>query len=324
MKLSDLRKLSAGMALWQTPPDPQLLARELTALGYDPGNLYQELEMESRFVDTHRDTSYSNANVGLHSHTFYELLYCRNTCGAEYLVGAERYRLQKGDVILVAPGISHRPLLPETMPEPYQRDVIWISTEFMPLLRQAVQDVQFAQLRQSSLLRTAGTQWEIIGQLFHNGVVEAEKRAPGWELAVIGNTVTLVSCLYRALLDRNAVPMQAEKPERLEQILAYIEAHLAERITLAEVAHQFFVSESTVVQLFRKKMGVSFYRCITQRRLIAAKTLIEQGQLLEDVAARTGFSDYSGFYRAFKQEYGISPRQYRSLQETATRKASAR
>ena len=33
---------------------------------------------------------------------------------------------------------------------------------------------------------------------------------------------------------------------------------------------------------------------------------------------RVGFSDYSSFYRAFKQEYGISPRQYRALQERTT------
>lgn len=54
---------------------------------------------------------------------------------------------------------------------------------------------------------------------------------------------------------------------------------------------------------------------MTQRRLIAAKTLIEKGQLLEAVANQTGFSDYSSFFRSFKQEYGISPRQYRKLQE---------
>ena len=67
--------------------------------------------------------------------------------------------------------------------------------------------------------------------------------------------------------------------------------------------------------LFKQKMGVSVYRYITQRRLIAAKSLIEQGQPLEDVALKVGFSDYSSFYRAFKQEFGISPRRYRSLQE---------
>ena len=60
-------------------------------------------------------------------------------------------------------------------------------------------------------------------------------------------------------------------------------------------------------------MGVSFYRYVTQRRLIAAKILIEKGILLEEVSRQTGFQDYSSFYRAFKNEYGISPRQYRSL-----------
>jgi AraC-like DNA-binding protein len=61
-------------------------------------------------------------------------------------------------------------------------------------------------------------------------------------------------------------------------------------------------------------MGVSFYRCVTQRRLISAKSLIEQEIPLEDVGRRVGFSDYSTFYRAFKKEFGISPRQYRKLQ----------
>ena len=61
-------------------------------------------------------------------------------------------------------------------------------------------------------------------------------------------------------------------------------------------------------------MGVSFYRCVTQRRLIASKALILQGIPLEQVSERVGFADYSGFYRAFRQEYGISPRQYRRMQ----------
>ena len=62
-------------------------------------------------------------------------------------------------------------------------------------------------------------------------------------------------------------------------------------------------------------MGLSLYHYITQRRLISAKNLISTGIPLEHVATQVGFSDYSTFYRAFKQEYGISPRQYRSLQE---------
>ena len=58
--------------------------------GFDFQNFYQELEMSDPYVETHRDVSYSNAQLNLHSHTFYELLYCINDCGAEYLVGADR------------------------------------------------------------------------------------------------------------------------------------------------------------------------------------------------------------------------------------------
>ena len=108
--------------------------------------------------------------------------------------------------------------------------------------------------------------------------------------------------------------MKAEQPELLDRVMAYIEKHLSEKITLSDVARQFYVSESTVSQLFRKRMGVSFYRCVTQRRLIAAKSLILEGMILELVAVQTGFSDYSSFYRAFKGEFGISPRQFRNQQ----------
>jgi AraC-like DNA-binding protein len=164
------------------------------------------------------------------------------------------------------------------------------------------------------VLRTAGTRWEYLGDLFRTGVEEFEGQEPGWEAAVLGNTTHLMAHLRRAVLDQSAHPPKAEKPDLVERVLAYVEGNLAERITLADAARQFYVSESTISQSFRKKMGVSFYRCVTQRRLIAAKTLIGEGVLLEDVAGKVGFSDYSSFYRAFKQEYGISPRQYRNLQ----------
>lgn len=321
MKLSALHNILRTVRPRDGDVDLRLHPEILPTLGLEPGSLYQELEMDSRFVDTHRDTSYSNATVNLHSHSFYELLYCSNTCGAEYLVGAERYRLQKGDIILIAPGISHRPLLPEQMSVPYKRDVLWISTEFMEGLTLVFPDIARNSPRYSSLLRTEGTRWEYLGDLFHAGVREAEAQAPGWEMAVLGNTVQLMAQLYRAFLDQSTAPMKAEKPELLDQVLAYMEEHLSQKLTLAELARHFYVSESTISQIFRRKMGVSFYRCLTQRRLIAAKALIETGLPLENVSEQVGFSDYSSFYRAFKQEYGISPRQYRKLQEGSDRSA---
>ena len=320
MKLSDVRKISRAYSAVLSPAELQRTEDLLAALGIDSTNLYQELEMESRFADTHRDVSYSNAHVNLHSHTFLELLCCANTCGAEYLVGAERYRLQKGDIILIPPGISHRPLLPEHMAEPYIRDVLWINPDYIDGLRRQFPDPWFRESSGSRLLRTAGTKWEYLADLFRAGVAEAERREPGWEALVVGNTLQLLVHLGRAMLDRNARPLRAEEPELLDRVLSYVEEHLADHITLAEIARRFYVSESTISHTFKERMGASFYRCVTQRRLIAAKTLILQGVSLEEVARQVGFGDYSGFFRAFKQEFGISPRQFRRIQENDPRK----
>ncbi len=315
MKINELQKLAQFQWDPSAIQDKQKMLDFLRESGIDPGAFYQELEMDARYVNTHRDTSYSNDAVHLHSHSFYELLCCRNTCGVEYLVGAQRYRLQKGDIVFVAPGISHRPILPEQMTEPYQRDVLWFSEEFARFLLEHLPQDAAQKSVSTNMLRTAGTKWEFLPELFHKGVLEAEGRETGWELAVIGNTMLILSYLKRALEENHGPSrLSAETPELLDQIMEYIEAHLSERITLGDTARHFYVSDSTISHLFRQKMGVSFYRCVTQRRLIAAKELIWQGAALETVSTRVGFRDYSSFYRAFKQEYGISPQQYRKLQ----------
>lgn len=314
MKLGDLQQLTQNIPDLQGHALQQWMENRLRNMGLDPNALYQELEMTSHFTDTHRDTSYSNANMQLHSHTFYELLYCCNTCGAEYLIGSERYRLQEGDVIFVPPGVSHRPLLPEEMPVPYIRYVLWLSPEFMELYAGFFPQ-PFAQARAyPSLLRTAGTKWEHLGNLFHAGVQEAQTLSEGWEAAVIGNALQILTLIRRATSEQTVHTLKAEKPILLDQLMAYIEKHYTTQFTIDDIARHFFVSSSTVSHLFKEKLGVSLYRYVTQRRLIAAKSLIESGALLDDVALQIGFQDYSSFYRAFKHEYGISPRQYRNLQ----------
>ncbi len=317
MKLGDLQKLAASISDLHPDQVQHKLYTLMQDTGLDPNAVYQELEMTSPFVDTHRDTSYSNTQVQLHSHTFYELLYCINNCGAEYLVGSERYRLQQGDIIFLPPGVSHRPLLPENMNEPYTRYVLWLSVDFMEWYAKLFPYPFTEKQARASMLRTSGTNWEYLGGFFAAGVHEAEQRADSWESAVIGNTMQLLTHIKRATTGQTARTLKAEQPELLDRITTYVEDNYFRPISIDDLAKRFFVSSSTISHLCKQKLGVSLYRYVTQRRLIAAKTRIEAEQRPEEVARQTGFSDYSSFYRSFKHEYGISPRQYRTLQETA-------
>ena len=315
MKLDDFNRLSAGTAQASPAQKRERLRQELEGRGSSWGDMYQELEMSHRYVDAYRHESMEGGHVPLHSHSFYELMYCRNSCGIEYLLGPSRYRLQRGDLVFAPPGIDHRPLLTGRLVEPCRRDVVWISREFMARLTQAFPFPAAIDWEQPFLLRTAGTPWEPLGGRVHTSVEEALRRGPGWEAVVAGDTVVLLTLLARALSGQEAAPLApAEKPELLERVLAHIEAHLGEQITLADTAKHFWVSQSKISQTFRQKLGVSFYRCVTQRRLIAAKSLIIQGVPLNEVNGWVGFADYSTFFRAFKREYGIAPSRFRALQ----------
>ncbi len=311
MKINDFATI-AKMGFPNNEAEQLKLHGYLRELGIDPANLYQELEMSSPYVNTHRDLTYSNVVISLHSHDYYEALFCRSD-GVEYLIGTERYRLQKGDIVFVPPGVSHRPILPEQPAVPYERDVLWISQEFMDMIAEMFLDDTIDHRNHSHPIRTVGTRWEFLGDLFRSGVLEEEEKRPGWEAAVLGNTLSILANLKRAYIERSAGTMKAEKPELLDRIAAYIEKNYASHITIDDLARQFYVSHSTVSHLFKQKMGVSVYRYITQRRLIAAKNLIAEKVPMEEISHRVGFADYSTFYRAFKQEFGISPRQFAQL-----------
>lgn len=311
MKLSDVDRIAALLqqsGIDHSTVSPQELQQFLREKGLSAGNFYQELEMDSAYVDAHEDVSTSRDEVQLHSHTFHELLYCLSG-NLDYLVGTQRYRLHRGDIVIIPPGISHRPLFLGQLTEPYRRMVLWISCNFVTSFARLFSPLLSSP--QHYLVRTAGTQWEMLEQYFRAAVQEARRKELGWEAAVVAQAELLCIAMYRAAAN---LPLpQSEQRELLDEIMLYIENHMAEKLSLEQTAQRFHVSGSTISQLFRKRMDISFYHFITQRRLIAAKNLIQTGVSLEQTAAEVGFGDYSNFYRAFRREYGITPAAYRQL-----------
>jgi len=99
----------------------------------------------------------------------------------------------------------------------------------------------------------------------------------------------------------------------LEQIIAHISENYQNPLSLNETAALFFVSPSTVENLFKQRLGKSFYRYITEYRIISAQSLIVKGTSLKDVSSMCGFGDYSTFFKMFRKEVGVSPSRFKEV-----------
>ena len=93
-------------------------------------------------------------------------------------------------------------------------------------------------------------------------------------------------------------------------VIAYINTHYDRRLTLSDLAEMHFVSKYHLSHEFSRQLGTSVHRYIQKKRLLIARQMLLQGSKPNEVAARCGFGDYAGFYRAFKTEYRISPRAF--------------
>lgn len=127
-------------------------------------------------------------------------------------------------------------------------------------------------------------------------------------------------CLYLALL-LHYVEQQyalqtgaASRPhnETVEQICAYLAANYQKKLSLSEVAAQFYLSPYYLSRLFRRVTGQSIVDYINGCRIEAAQRLLETTDLsISAVAEQTGFSTSAHFRRVFHDLMGEGPLQYR-------------
>jgi AraC family transcriptional regulator len=99
---------------------------------------------------------------------------------------------------------------------------------------------------------------------------------------------------------------------RLRRVLGYIEEHLAEDITVADLANVACLSIFHFTRAFAATTGVPPHRYVSRRRLETAKAMIATGRAsLSEIALECRFSSQSSFTRAFQRAMGMTPAEYR-------------
>ena len=94
---------------------------------------------------------------------------------------------------------------------------------------------------------------------------------------------------------------------KILDILRFLEANLAEDISIDDLAAQFFISKYHMMRRFREETGTSIHNYLSDKRLLAARDLIQSGLSATDACFRCGFRSYSAFSRAYGKLFGATP-----------------
>lgn len=126
---------------------------------------------------------------------------------------------------------------------------------------------------------------------------------------LIGHSISILYTLMSRCFEENAV----YKRDAITTCLNYIHAHIMEDITIEQLSNVTFLSPSHLTRTIRKRTGYSPIGYIKACRVNIAKGRLKlTNDSIEEIATRCGFHDSKYFSRVFKQETGLSPRQYRN------------
>src|SRR3954467_11229719 len=93
-----------------------------------------------------------------------------------------------------------------------------------------------------------------------------------------------------------------------QRALWYIESHLAEPMTLDEIAAISGVSRFHIVRAFAAATGRPVMRYVRGRRLTeAARSLADGAPDILSVALDAGYGSHEAFTRAFREQFGVTP-----------------
>jgi YesN/AraC family two-component response regulator len=98
----------------------------------------------------------------------------------------------------------------------------------------------------------------------------------------------------------------------LNQIIAFMKEHLAEKQTLEIISHECHLAINSICRLFANHLDTTFVAYLTKLRMMeAARLLIETPMDIGEIALACGYSDYFYFCRVFREQYLCAPSEFR-------------
>ena len=262
----------------------------------------------------------------MHSHRFTELFYAYSGGGLLF-VGSKTLDLSPGDLCFVAPNTEHALSSTEDdslivrirLGQYYTESSFLRKFEGRYVLRDFFRRILYGQSPSPYLLfrtaredgqpdiwfqaKIASIYWEANGKLTaYREFMELELR----ELLI--NIVRWFE-LTAVVSD----PVSDRQNDIIAALLSYLSVNFA-HATLKETAEFFSYNEAYISRMIKRYTGKSFKALLTEIQMTRAKELIEEGRMtMAQISREVGCCDESHFNHKFKEQFGMSPKQFRSM-----------
>ena len=240
----------------------------------------------------------------MHMHSKCEFCCIFSGKGIFRIEGSE-YLLEEGDIFIMRPAESHY-IVPKK-DEPYERISLHFDkelfSEFDPagILTEAFFNRPTGTLNRFSIRDFEKTEIPLL-------IERLKKKNDNTRLHIISCLLPILFELYSDFPFKKMTYSKSHD-SRIVQIINFINDNLYKEISLDSLCEKFYISKSQLCRSFKKATASTVWEYITAKRLVFARELIESGLSPTKVYVQCGFSDYSSFYRAYKNHFKASPKQ---------------
>jgi AraC-like DNA-binding protein len=273
-------------------------------------------ERGSRVV-VHRETR--QIDIPQHRHEFLEMVLILSGTGV-HVTGAFRHRLQSGDVLVVSRRRTHG--YEET--RGLNLVNILVRDDVLPRVARELRrvpgypmlfDLESARWRPDAYvgrLRLHAADLAQVAEWVDR--LEEESARPGEGGRLLAEAyLTLIMGLLARRYGGTGLAGRQRETAGMGPLLSWMEAHLADPMTVDLLAARAGMSVRSFHRAFRRATGRTPVDYCLQRRVERARELLamDPGLRIGEVAARCGFEDSNYFSRVFRERLGKSPRTLR-------------
>lgn len=258
-------------------------------------------------------------DVDYHYHDFHKIIIFLKG-NVTYMIEGKAYKLRPWDTLIISQSQIHKPIIDPS--EDYERIIIWFNPEMIAEHNREganlLECFEVAMNRDNNRLRLFEEPLRKVKRIVNDLIEEEDNPAFGNDILKRTLLIQLIILLNRNLLDNNRrnPSIDVQFDQNINEIVTYINQHLDSDLSVGHLASLVFLSKYHLMRKFKAYTGYTLHQYIVQKRLMYAKALMTEGLRLTDVCQSAGFNDYSGFVRAFKKEFGISPREYLKVKKT--------